>query len=156
AHAVTVRNPLAAEVEAVVKAEPEFDKTLSTPGKQLIWVIGTLKGGATKTIELTLRHKPNIAELKNLAYVKYEHGQAVTTKIAKPTVKVTKSAPKQTVRDETYTVRLQVENTGKVPAEGVRVLENLPESAEVEPVTSGAKKVQQAEGQQWVWEIAKL
>ncbi|MFM8271519.1 MAG: hypothetical protein ACKODX_04210 [Gemmata sp.] len=155
AHAVTVRNPLAAEVESVVRAEPEPDKAQST-AKQLIWALGTLKAGATRTIELTLRQKPNVTELKNLAYVKYEHGQAVTTKIGKPTVKVTKSAPKQTVRDETYTVRVQVENTGKVPAEGVRVLENLPASAEIEPVTAGAKRAQQAEGQQWVWEIAKL
>lgn len=97
-----------------------------------------------------------MTELKTLAYVKYEHGQAVTTKIGKPTVKVTKTAPKQTVRDETYTVRVLVENTGKSPAEGVRVLENLPASAEVEPVTAGAKRVQQAEGQQWAWEFAKL
>jgi uncharacterized repeat protein (TIGR01451 family) len=94
--------------------------------------------------------------VKNLAYVKYEHGQAVTTKLARPTVKVTKSAPKQTVRDEPYTVRVLLENTGKVPAEKVRVLENLPASAEVEPVTKGGNRVAQAEGQQWVWEIAKL
>lgn len=156
AHAVTVRNPLSDGVESVVKAEPDFDKSQSVPGKQLIWPLGTLKAGATKTIELTLRHKPNVAELKNLAYVKYEHGQSVTTKIAKPTVKVTKSAPKQTVRDETFAVRVVVENTGKVPAEGVRVIENLPTSAEVEAVTAGAKKVPQAEGQQWAWEIPKL
>jgi uncharacterized repeat protein (TIGR01451 family) len=154
AHGVIVRNPLAPEVETVVKADPEPDK-LSTE-KQLLWSLGTLKAGTSKTIELTLRHKQNVAELKNLAYVKYEHGQAVTTKIAKPTVKVSKNAPKQTVRDETYTVRVLLENTGKVPAEGVHVVENLPQSAEFEAVTAGAKRGLQAEGQQWVWEIAKL
>lgn len=155
AHSVTVRNPLAAEVENVVKAEPETDKAQSTP-KQLVWALGTLKPGQTKTIELTLRHKPNVTELKNLAYVKFEHGQSVTTKLAKPTIKVVKSAPKQTVRDEQFKVQVLVENTGKVPAEGVRVVENVPSSAEFEPITTGAKRVQQAEGQQWVWEIAKL
>jgi len=155
AHGVTVRNPLAAEVEGVVKADPEADKTQST-AKQLIWVLGTMKGGTTQTIELTLRHKPNVTELKNLAYVKYEHGQSVTTKIAKPTIKVSKTAPKQTVRDETYTVRVLVENAGKVPAENVRIVENLPQSAEVEAITAGGKKLAQPEGQQWMWEIAKL
>lgn len=155
AHGVTVRNPLAAEVEGVVKADPQEDKAQSTP-KQLIWVLGTLKGGATKTIELTLRHKKDVSELKNLAYVKYEHGQSVTTKIAKPTIKVSKTAPKQTIRDETYTVRVQIENTGKVAAEGVRVVENLPTSAEVEPVTAGGKRLAQPEGQQWLWEVARL
>jgi uncharacterized repeat protein (TIGR01451 family) len=154
AHSVTVRNPLSADVEKVVKSEPEPDK--QSTDKQLAWSFGTLKGGATKTIELVLRHKENAKELKNLAYVKFEHGEAVTTKIAKPTIKVSKIAPKQTVRDEVYTVRVQVENTGRVPAEEVRVLENLPASAEVEAITSGAKRVQQPEGQQWQWVIAKL
>lgn len=156
AHSVTVRNPLAAEVETVVKADPEYDKAQSTPNKQLVWSLGTLKGGAARTIELTLRHKEGASELKNLAYVKFEHGESVTTKIAKPTIKVTKTAPKQTVRDEAFTVRLLVENTGRVPTEGVHVVENLPASAEFEAITAGAKRVQQPAGQQWVWEIAKL
>ena len=154
AHSVTVRNPLSNSAD-VVKSEPEADKAQSD-AKQLVWLLGTLKAGASKSLELTLRPKPGASELKNLAYVKYEHGQAVTTKIAKPTVKVSKTAPKQTVRDETYTVRVLLENTGKVPAESVRVLENVPASAEVEAITAGAKRVQQAEGQQWMWEIAKL
>lgn len=153
AHSVTVRNPLAAEVQEVVKVEP---KPAEQNEKQVVWALGTLKAGKAQTLELTLRHKPNVSELKNLAYVKFEHGQAVTTKIAKPTVKVTKFAPKQTVRDETYRVRVQVENTGKIPAEGVRILENLPATTEMEPVTAGAKRVPQAEGQQWSWEIARL
>lgn len=154
AHAVTVRNPLSADVEKVMKVEPEPDKT--STDKQLVWSFGTMKGGTSKSIELVLRHKENVKELKNLAYVKFEHGEAVTTKIAKPTIKVTKSAPQQTVRDETYSVRVQVENTGRVPAENVRVVENLPVSVEVEAVTAGAKRLQQVEGQQWQWEIAKL
>ncbi len=154
AHAVTVRNPLSADVEKVVKSEPEPDK--QSTDKQLVWSFGTMKAGASKSIELVLRHKPNAAELKNLAYVRFEYGEAVTTKIAKPTVKVTKAAPKQTVRDEQYTVRVQIENTGRVAAEDVRVIENLPPSAEVEAITAGAKRLKQPEGQQWQWEFAKL
>ncbi|MCI0702364.1 MAG: DUF11 domain-containing protein [Planctomycetia bacterium] len=157
AHSVTVRNPLPPEVETVVKAEPLPDKEDPTDKRrQLVWSLGTLKAGTSRTIELTLRPKDGITELKNLAYVKYEHGQAVTTKIAKPTIKVTKSAPKQSVRDETYTVRIFLENTGKVPAESIRVIENAPASAEIEPVTKGANRIAQAEGQQWVWVIAKI
>ncbi len=157
AHAVTVRNPLGADVEKVVKAEPEPEpeKGLSS-AKQLVWNFGTLKGGQGKTIELILRHKPNATQVKNLAYVKFEHGESVTTKIAKPTIKVTKLAPKQAVRDEAFTVRVLVSNTGRVPAESVRVIENLPASAEVESITTGGKRVKQPEGQQWVWELARL
>lgn len=156
AHSVSVRVPMPPEAD-LVRSEPLSDKP--GPGdkpNQLVWSFGTLKGGASKQIELTLRPKPNVTELKTLAYVKFEHGEAVTTKIGKPTVKVSKTAPKQAVRDETYRIRVQVENTGKTPAEAVRVLENLPASAEVEPVTAGAKRVAHAEGQQWVWEFPKL
>jgi uncharacterized repeat protein (TIGR01451 family) len=155
AHAVTVRNPVPPEIDSVVKCEPEFDKSLTT-NKQLGWNFGTLKAGEKKTIELTLRPKTGATTVKNLAYVKYEHGQAVTTKIGAPTIKVTKAAPKQTVRDEQYTVRVAVENTGKVPAENVRVVENVPQSAQVEPVTKGAKRLPQAEGQQWEWVLPQL
>jgi uncharacterized repeat protein (TIGR01451 family) len=68
-------------------------------------------------------------------------------------------------------VKIAVDNTGKVPAENVRVVENLPPTAEFEAVTRGAKRTDKrdaggaggdkppapnADGQQWVWEIAKL
>jgi uncharacterized repeat protein (TIGR01451 family) len=168
AHGVTVRNPLNADMFAgPVKAEPEWDKEKSSP-KELIWSFGTLAPGKSKTIELTLRPKPNATEVKNLAYVRIEHGQAVTTKINKPAVKIAKVAPKQTVQDEPFTVRITVENTGKVHAESVRVVENVPLSADVEPVTKGAKRTDRRDtpvardalpapdGQQWVWEITKL
>lgn len=155
AHAVTVRNPLPDTVELVTKAEPEYDKTQSN-AKQLVWLLGTLPAGKSKTIELTLRPKKDAAEVKNLAYVRFEHGQVVTTRMNKPTVKVSKVAPKQTVRDEPFTVQIAVDNTGKVPAEKIRVVENVPASAEVEPLTKGATRTAQANGQQWVWEIASL
>ncbi|MBY0458854.1 MAG: DUF11 domain-containing protein, partial [Gemmataceae bacterium] len=163
AHAVRVRNPLAAEVEAVVRAEPKPDEPepkAEPKARQVVWSLGTLKGGASKTLELTLRHKPNATELKNMAYVQFEHGQAVVTRIGKPTLKVSKIAPKQTLRDEAFNVRVVVENAGKVPAENVRVVETLPASAEVEPLSPGARRAEgqraKAEGQQWEWEIPRL
>jgi len=163
AHAVTVRNPLPDSVEGPVRAEPEWDKAKSN-AKELVWSFGTLAAGQSKTIELTLRPKADAAEVKNLAYVRYEHGQAVVTRIQKPAVRLTKLAPRQGVRDEPYTVRVVVDNTGRVPATNVRVIENLPASAEVEPVTRGAKRTDRRDGsagaagggQQWVWEIARL
>ncbi|HVL10928.1 MAG TPA: hypothetical protein VM529_00080 [Gemmata sp.] len=159
AHSVTVRNPLPEGAKAV-KAEPAWDATSND--KQLVWKFGTLAAGKSKTIELTLRPDAKATEVRNLAYVSFEHGEAVTTRINKPAVKVTKVAPKQTVRDEPFTVRIAVDNTGKVPAEGVRVVENLPPTAEVEPVTKGAKRTDKRDappapgGQQWVWEFPRL
>ncbi|HSQ55546.1 MAG TPA: hypothetical protein VLM40_07355 [Gemmata sp.] len=160
AHSVTVRNPLPAGAKAV-KADPAWHEK-ETNEKQLVWKFGTLAPGKSKTIELTLRPEANAAEIRNLAYVSYEYGEAVTTRINKPAVKVTKLAPKQSVRDEPFTVRIAVDNTGKVPADNVRVVENLPLATEVEPLTKGAKRTDRrdaaggADGQQWVWEIPRL
>ncbi|MBA4064455.1 MAG: hypothetical protein C0501_12225 [Isosphaera sp.] len=159
AHAVTVRNPLPDGAKAV-KAEPGWDQAASTD-KQLVWKFGTLPAGKSKAIELTLRPDPKAAEVKNLAYVGFEHGQAVTTRVNKPAVKVTKVAPAEAVRDEPFTVRVAVDNTGRVPVEGVRVVENLPASAEAQAVTPGAKRTDArdgpaAGGQQWAWEVPRL
>jgi uncharacterized repeat protein (TIGR01451 family) len=155
AHAVTVRNPLPSGA-VVKKAEPDADR--SDP-KQLVWKLGTLPAGKSKTIELTLTPDPKAAEVKNLAYVAFEHGQAVTTRVNKPAVKVSKVAPKETVRDEAFAVRIAVDNTGRVPVENVKVVENLPASAEAE--AKGARRTADrdgpaAGGQQWVWEVPRL
>lgn len=136
AHAVTVRNPITDSIAQVVKADPQPDEKLSTQ-QQLIWTFGTLKPNDTKTITLVLKPKADAKEVKNLAYVKFEHGEQVVTKINKPAVKVTKVAPKQTIRDEPYIVRVAIDNTGKVPAENVRIVENIDKSAEFEAITAG-------------------
>ena len=160
AHGVTVRNPLPETIEGPVKAEPKWDEKDSVQKekawKELVWKFGTLAAGKSKTIELTLRPKKDAGEVKNLAYVKFEHGEAVTTRINKPVVKITKSAPSQIVRDEQFVVRIAVDNTGKVPAESIRVAENVPATAVVQAITAGGVRTAQQEGQQWVWEIAKL
>ena len=139
AHQVAVRNPIPEGALQVTKAEPQPDAKLSSE-KQVVWKFGTLKGGEKRTIELHLKPKPDAKEVKNLAYVQFEHGEAVTTKINRPVVKVTKQSPKETVRGEPFTVRVIVENTGRVPAEKVRIVENVERSAEVEAMTVGASR----------------
>lgn len=154
AHSVTVRNPIPEGVAGVVKSDPQPDEKSSTP-QQLVWQFGTLKPGQSKSIELTLKPRPDAKEVKNLAYVRFEHGEQVVTRINKPALKVTKTAPKQAVRDEPFLVRVLVENTGKVPAENVRIVENLDRTAEFEAITPGAKRTK-PDANQWQWEFAKL
>lgn len=154
AHGVTVRNPIPDGVEKAVSAEPSWEK--DSTAKELIWKFGTIPPGKSKSIELTLRPKAGAAEVKNLAYVRFEHGEAVTTRLNKPAVRITKAAPKQSVRDEQFIVRIYVDNTGKVPAEKVRIAENVPPTAELQPITKGGVRMAQREGQQWVWEIPKI
>lgn len=153
AHHVQVRNPVPTNATPT-KAEPKWDEKQPDP-KQLVWSFGSLKPGATRSIELYLKPNPGVTELRNLAYVKFEHGEATTTKINRPGLKVAKVAPKQIIRDEPYTVRVTVENTGKVVAENVRVVEDVSRAAEVEAVTAGAKRTKPDENQ-WQWELGKL
>lgn len=154
AHRVTVRNPIPDGVEAVVKASPMYDEA-PDKNKQLIWSLGTLKGGQAKTIELTLKPKADAKEVKNLAYVRFEHGEATVTRIARPGLKVTRTSPKQTVKDEPFTVRVLVENTGRVAADKVKVVESLTATAEVQAVTTGAKRTR-PDDNQWQWELGTL
>jgi uncharacterized repeat protein (TIGR01451 family) len=154
AHQVTVRNPIPDGVLQMARSEPPHDAKLSTD-KAIFWSFGTLKPNEKKTIELWLKPKPDAKEVKNLAYVRFEHGEAVVTKINRPAVKVTKNAPKETVRGEAFTVRVLVENTGRVPAEKVRVVENADRTAEFEAVTAGAARTKQDENQ-WEWQIGTL
>jgi uncharacterized repeat protein (TIGR01451 family) len=151
AHQVSVRNPIP-EGGQFVKAEPAPS---NVDAKQAVWSLGTMKGGESKQITLFLKPKAGVTELKNLAYVRFEHGEQVTTRINAPKVKVGKTAPKQSLRDEPFTVRVMVENTGKVPAENVRVVEDVDHSAEVEAITTGAKRTK-ADVNQWQWEVGTL
>ncbi|HYH64962.1 MAG TPA: hypothetical protein VD866_09735 [Urbifossiella sp.] len=154
AHRVTVRNPIPDGVEKVVSANPTFDEA-PDKNKQLTWSLGTLKGGQSKSIELVLKPKADAREVKNLAYVRFEHGEATVTRIAKPGLKVTRTAPKQSVKDEPFTVRVLVENTGKVPAEKVKLVETLTATAQVQAVTTGVKRTR-PEDNQWQWELGTL
>lgn len=154
AHHVAVRNPIPEGVLQVTKAEPKYDDKRSTD-KQMVWSFGTMKPGEKKTIELHLKPKPDAKEIKNLAYVSFEHGESVTTKINAPAVKVTKNAPKETVRGEPFTVRVVVENTSRVPVSNVRIVENVERTADVEAVTTGASRTKQ-DLNQWEWKVGTL
>jgi len=165
AHRVMVRNPMPEGVAEVVKADPIWSEpkpagalTAAAPGtkftgRELVWSFGTLKPGETKTIELVLRPRTDATEVKNIAYVRFEHGEAVTTKIRKPALKIAKQAPKSTVRDEPFKVSIIVENTSRVATANVRVTENVPAAAEFEALTGGAKKNTNG---QWQWTLGTM
>ncbi|MCS7021328.1 MAG: hypothetical protein NZU63_05835 [Gemmataceae bacterium] len=185
AYNVTVRNPLP-EGATFVAADPAPEKSVSAlssappapelltpPGRApgvsapasagpavLVWKVGTLGPGESRTIRLTLQPKAETKEIRNLAYVSYEYGQAVTTRLRPPMLKVSKAAPRQIVRDEPGVVRIVIDNVGSVPVEQIRIVENVPASAEIEPLTGGGKRTNTPEGtptaQQWVWEIPRL
>ena len=124
AHHVVVRDPVPGTAQ-FVRATPE--PTSREP--ELIWQLGTLDGGSCREIVLVL--KPTGAgDITNCARVQFEHGECVTTRIARPALKISKCGPKQAVLYDSLNYEISVTNTGKVEATGLAVTDTLPEGLE--------------------------
>ena len=65
-------------------------------------------------------------EVRNSAYVQFEHGQTVKTRIAKPGVRLRATAPARPLHDP-IVFRLEVTNTGPAIAKDVVVTDELPD-----------------------------
>jgi uncharacterized repeat protein (TIGR01451 family) len=131
AHHVLVRDRLPRGVQEAIRAEPKV--TEQRPAKDgstdLLWELGSLKAGDQKTITLVI--KPTGSEdIDNRAYVQFEHGQRVTTRIVKPGVQVKVTVPTQAILYQSISFRIEVVNTGAVPLRDVVVTDELPEGLE--------------------------
>lgn len=143
AHHVTVRDRLPRGTE-FVRAKPE--PTKKTPAREgvtdLLWDFGTLKPGERKTIVVALQAKGK-DEVQNNAYVQYEHGQTVKTRIARPSLSLRITAPPTAALPDPIPLRLEVTNTGRMPARNVVLKVELPEGlvyGESKPAVSGSEK----------------
>ncbi|MHB1426597.1 MAG: hypothetical protein ACYC3I_25835 [Gemmataceae bacterium] len=130
AYHVLVRDRLPRGVNEYVRAEPTCEKKPSKDGlTDLVWEMGALKAGEQKTIVLVIKAKGS-EELLNHAYVQFEHGLKVTTRIAKPSVQVRVTAPAQSILYQSMPFRIEVANTGDVALRNVVVTEELPAGLE--------------------------
>jgi uncharacterized membrane protein len=84
-----------------------------------------MKGNSKQEIELTLKPTAEAKEVSLAAHVSFEYGQAVTTKIDKPKLKVDKQVPEKVSQGERFPVRVIVANTGKVAIKDVKLTENI-------------------------------
>src|SRR5262249_8937087 len=105
AHHVTVRNPVPANAR-FVRATPE--PTFREP--ELVWRLGTLAPCASREIVLVLR--PTGGDVTNCARVQFEHGQCVTTRIARPQLGIRKTGPREALLYDALAFRIEVVNTG--------------------------------------------
>lgn len=132
AHHVVVRDRLPRGVDKHVRAEPEptkQTKKAKDDPTDLLWELGTLKAGQHKEIVLAI--KPAGSEdVQNRAYVQFEHGQKVTTRIAKPGVRIKITAPAQAILYESIPIRIEVASTEAVPLRNVVVTAELPNGLE--------------------------
>jgi uncharacterized repeat protein (TIGR01451 family) len=127
AHHVLIRDRLPRSIEENIRAEPKATEQKKTKegDTDLLWELGTLKPGEQKVIVLAVKPKGN-EDVQNRAYVQFEHGQKVTTHIAKPSVRVKATAPSQAIRYEAVSFRIEVANTGAAPLRNVVVTDELP------------------------------
>ena len=152
AYGVKVRNPVPAAAQ-FVSAEPKPDSQAAPAARDLLWSLGTLRAGERREIELVLKPTAEAKEIRNQAFVSFEHGQAVVTQINKPKLAVAKVAPKQAAQTDPIPVRVVVENKGRVPVSKVEL---------VETVTKGFEFAADAEGEkgsgpeQRVWQLGTL
>jgi uncharacterized repeat protein (TIGR01451 family) len=124
---VKVRMPLP-EGTALAASDP---KPLDETARELVWEIHSLAKGETKKIEVKLKVLGNLNEVQAKAYVSYEFGQAVKTRLSAQKLKVATELPKEaTTADETIPVRVRVTNNGRVPVENVKLTETISEGFE--------------------------
>jgi uncharacterized repeat protein (TIGR01451 family) len=120
AHHVLVRGqvPPSARYVRANPAPTAFDP-------ELIWELGTLEGCACKEIFLTLA-PTGTDDVRFCARVQFEHGQCVTTQVARPALALVKRGPPQAQVGETLRYCLQVTNVGGAAASGIVLGDSLP------------------------------
>jgi uncharacterized repeat protein (TIGR01451 family) len=123
AHHVLVRDRLPGNVK-FIRASPE-PRREKQDQQDLLWDLGTLAPQAR--IEIVVEVQPDgSGDVESKAFVQFEHGQAVRTRVARPDLRLRVIAPPHTKRDETLTFRLEVTNTGSMAVSEVVVTDRPP------------------------------
>ena len=157
AYGVSVRNIVGADIAEVVKAEPKYDAAPLKPGStlpsELVWEIGTLRGGDKREIDLELRPKVDAKAIRNQAFVTFEHGEVVTTKIDVPRLEVRKFAPKEALSNGMIPVRVEVRNSCRVPIAEVKLVETVSKGFDF---AEGSRGTKGTSDEQRIWTIGTL
>ncbi len=154
---VKVRMPWPDGAAALTKCEPKpegvQDVKLIQPNKELVWDVGDMQRGETKTIEMAFTPTAGAKKVVAIAYVSFEYGAKVETTIDKPKISVKRTATPEVSVNELVTVRVEVTNPGTVAVPKVRLLEQAPAEAEFR----GDEKAEKTNipGQR-VWELGTL
>ncbi len=159
AYRVKVRNPIPEGIAGIVKVDPQVENmplAVTAQGplpKELVWDLGKLPVGEKREIELVLKPVPTAKDIRNQAFVSFEHGQTVETHIDKPKLTVKKVAPKQAAQSDAIPVRVEVVNNGKVSIESVKLVETISKGFEFGSTTDGERG---ESPQQRVWTLGTL
>jgi uncharacterized repeat protein (TIGR01451 family) len=91
-------------------------------------------------------------EVRNNAYVQFEHGQTIKTRISRPSLSLRIVAPPQVVLPDPISLRLEVTNTGSMPAKDVVLKDELPDGL----VYGSSKPALKGEAKPLVWKLGTL
>jgi uncharacterized repeat protein (TIGR01451 family) len=117
---VVVRDTVPAGA-SYVSSEP----AATVDGDQLVWKLGNMEAGESKTIELTLRaDKENT--LVNCASVSADPRTCAATRVVKPAIQLTKTEPSDVTICDPIPITLVVKNNGSSRLTGVKVSDSLP------------------------------
>ncbi|HMC90564.1 MAG TPA: DUF11 domain-containing protein, partial [Gemmataceae bacterium] len=119
AHHVMVRNPLPANAR-FVRADPEP----STHAPELLWHLGSLEPGGKREILLILSPTGG-GEVKNCARIQFEHGECVSTRIARPSLRLDKQGPGQAAIYDSLNYRITLTNTGEAELTNLLLTDTL-------------------------------
>jgi uncharacterized repeat protein (TIGR01451 family) len=120
AHHVLVRDRLPPGAR-FVRANPEP----TSRARDLTWDFGTLAPCARKEIAVVIVPESG-AEIENNAYVQFEHGETVRTRIHRPELRLRVLAPPRVLLAQTATFQLEVMNVGLADATDVVLKDELP------------------------------
>ena len=128
AYSVKVRVPMARlGASTIDKATPTALAT-AEKNRNYLWNFPTLRAGESKTISFTLipdAATANNGELSLKAFVAFEHGVEVITKLGLPKLLLTKAAAKEAATGEAIPVSVQIRNQGPVPLHVVKLTETV-------------------------------
>jgi uncharacterized repeat protein (TIGR01451 family) len=106
---------------------------------EVVWEIGTLKGGQRREIVLVIEPAAG-DDLLCCARVSFEHGECVRTRMSKPTLRVRTNGPDRARQYDPLTYVVEVTNAGSADANEVVLTEELPpglQFSDSNPSTSG-------------------
>lgn len=117
---VVVRDTVPAGA-SYVSSEP----AATVEGDQLVWKLGNMEAGESKTIKLTFRaDKENT--LVNCASVSADPRTCAATRVVKPAIQLTKTEPSDVIICDPIPISLVVKNNGSSKLTGVKVSDSLP------------------------------
>ncbi|MCE5326732.1 MAG: DUF11 domain-containing protein [Planctomycetaceae bacterium] len=141
-YTIVVSNPSQVEAQSVIVADAlgegikfvSSDPEANVSGQNLSWNLGSLNGGATRTLNVRVKATRG-GSFKNCGQVTAARGlsgeSCATTVVSQARVKVTQRS-EPAVTGKAFTATVSVTNSGESELTGVRVQETLPEGLTLE------------------------